>query len=45
MCCMNEIKFKTKKNKAFKFFEIGFKNNTLCYLNKLETIIKKFLDN
>jgi len=29
----NEIKFKTSKNKAFKFFEIGFKNDTLCYLN------------
>jgi hypothetical protein len=41
----NEIKFKTKKNKAFNFFEIGFKNDTLCYLNNLETIIKKFLDN
>ena len=41
----NEIKFKTKKNKAFNFFDIGFKNDTLCYLNNLETIIKKFLDN
>ena len=41
----NEIKFKNKKNKAFNFFEIGFKNDTLCYLNNLETIIKKFLDN
>jgi hypothetical protein len=41
----NEIKFKTKKNKAFKFFEIGLKNDTLCYLNNLETIIKKFLEN
>lgn len=41
----NEIKFKTKKNKAFNFFEIGLKNETLCYLNNLETIIKKFLDN
>jgi hypothetical protein len=29
----NEIKFKTSKSKAFNFFEIGFKNNTLCYLN------------
>ena len=41
----NEIKFKNKKNKAFNFFDIGFKNDTLCYLNTLETIIKKFLDN
>ena len=41
----NEIKFKTNNNKTFNFFEIGFKNDTLCYLNNLETIIKKFLDN
>lgn len=41
----NEIKFKTNKNKAFNFFEIGFKNDTLCYLNNLEAIIKKFLEN
>lgn len=41
----NEIKFKTNKNKAFNFFDVGFKNDTLCYLNNLETIIKKFLDN
>lgn len=40
----NEIQF-DKKNKVFNFFEIGFKNDTLCYLNNLETIIKKFLDN
>jgi hypothetical protein len=41
----NDIKFKTNKNKAFNFFEIGFKNDTLCYLNNLEIIIKKFLEN
>ena len=41
----NEIKFKTNNNKTFNFFEIGFKNDTLCYLNNLETIIKKFLEN
>jgi hypothetical protein len=40
----NEIKFKTNKNKAFNFFKIGFKNDTLCYLNNLEIIIKKFFD-
>lgn len=41
----NEIKFKTNKNKAFKLFKIGFQNDTLCYLNNLENIIKKFLNN
>ncbi len=35
----NEIKF-TTKNKAYKLFEVGFANNTLCYLNNLENIIK-----
>jgi hypothetical protein len=37
----NEIEFKTK-TKAFKLFEIGFRNNTLCYLNNLENIIKSY---
>ncbi len=35
----NEIQFKSKKNKAYKLFEIGFENNTLCYLNNLKHII------
>ena len=34
----NEIQFK-RKNKAFRLFETGFKNNTLCYLNNLKNII------
>lgn len=38
----NEIQFKSKKNKAYKLFEIGFKNNTLCYLNNLENIITSY---
>jgi hypothetical protein len=29
----NEIQFKSNKNKAYKLFEIGFENNTLCYLH------------
>lgn len=41
----NEIKFKTSNNKAFNFFEIGFKNDTLCYINNLENIIKKYFEN
>ena len=38
----NEIQFKSKKNKAYKLFEIGFKNNTLCYLNNLQNIITSY---
>jgi hypothetical protein len=34
----NETRIKTN-NKAFKLFEVGFKNNTLCYLKNLENII------
>lgn len=35
----NEIQFKSTKTKAYKLFQTGFKNNTLCYLNNLQTII------
>ena len=35
----NEIQFKSKKNKAYKLFETGFENNTLCYLNNLQNNI------
>ena len=38
----NEIQFKSKKNKAYKLFEIGFQNDTLCYLKNLENIIKSY---
>lgn len=38
----NEIQFKSKKNKAYKLFEIGFENNTLCYLNNLKNIITSY---
>jgi hypothetical protein len=40
----NEIQFKSKKNKAYKLFEIGFENNTLCYLNNLQHIITGYFD-
>lgn len=40
----NEIQFKSKKNKAYKLFEIGFKNNTLCYINNLQNIITSFFN-
>jgi hypothetical protein len=40
----NEIKFKSKNNKAYQLFEIGFKNNTLCYLNNLKNIIISYFN-
>ena len=40
----NEIQFKSKKNKAYALFEIGFKNNTLCYLNNLHNIIISYFN-
>ena len=40
----NEIQFKSKKNKAYKLFKIGFENNTLCYLNNLENIITSYFN-
>jgi len=38
----NEIQFKNVKNKAYKLFEMGFTNNTLCYLNNLQNIITSY---
>jgi hypothetical protein len=40
----NEIQFTSIKNKIYKLFEIGFKNNTLCYLNNLENIINIYFN-
>jgi len=40
----NQIQFKNKNNKAYKLFEIGFQNNTLCYINNLENIIVSFFN-
>lgn len=38
----NDIQFKSQKGKAYKLFETGFKNNTLCYLKNLKNIILKW---
>jgi hypothetical protein len=38
----NETRIKSENNKAFKLFEVGFKNDTLCYLKNLSNIIKLF---
>ena len=40
----NEIQFKSNKNKAYKLFETGFENNTLCYLNNLQNIITSYFN-
>jgi len=40
----NEIQFKSKNNKAYKLFETGFQNNTLCYLNNLHNIITSYFN-
>ena len=40
----NEIQFTSNKSKAYKFFEIGFQNNTLCYMKNLENIIRSFFE-
>lgn len=40
----NEIQFKSNKNKAYKLFETGFINNTLCYLNNLQNIITSYFN-
>ena len=38
----NEIQFKSKKNKTYKLFELGFENDTLCYLHNLGPIIRSY---
>jgi hypothetical protein len=40
----NNIKFNNNKNKAYKLFEIGYKNDTLCYIKNIETIINKYFN-
>jgi len=38
----NEITLTSEKNKAFKLFQKGFEENTLCYLKNLKSIIDSF---
>ncbi len=40
----NETQLKNNKNKAYKLFEIGFQNNTLCYINNLQNIITSYFN-
>ena len=38
----NTIKLNSDKNKAFKIFQTGFQNGTLCYLKNLKELIYNF---
>ena len=38
----NKIKFVSDTNKAYKLFEVGFTNNTLCYIKNIESIINNY---
>ena len=40
----NEIKFKSNKNKAYELFEVGYDNDTLCYIKNIESIINKYFN-
>lgn len=42
MC--NIIKINSKNNKYYKIFDIGFKNETLCYLHNLKHLIFKYFE-
>jgi hypothetical protein len=45
LCVVSKhIQLKSAKNKAYKFLDIGFKNDTLCYVNNLSNICKKFFE-
>ena len=45
LCVVSKhIQLKSTKNKAFKFLDIVFKNDTLCYVNNLSNICKKFFE-
>lgn len=39
----NNVKFKTH-NKKTKLFQVGFKNNTLCYIKNIDKIIEEYFD-
>jgi hypothetical protein len=38
----NPVHFTSENNKAFRLFDIGYANNTLCYLKNLHTIIRQY---
>jgi hypothetical protein len=40
----NKTNIKNIKNKTYKLFDIGFRNNTLCYIKGLEKIINNYFN-
>lgn len=40
----NEITIKSDKNKVYRLFDVGFTDNTLCYIKNLGNIIKDYFD-
>ena len=40
----NKIIFNNNTNKAYKLFEVGFTNNTLCYIKNIESIINNYFN-
>jgi hypothetical protein len=40
----NEIQFTNTKRKVYNLFETGYTNNTLCYINNIETIINEYFN-
>ena len=45
LCVISKkIDMKSTKNKAYELFDIGFKNDTLCYVNNISIICKKFFE-
>jgi hypothetical protein len=45
LCVISKkIDLKSNKNKAYELFDIGFKNDTLCYVNNISIVCKKFFE-
>lgn len=40
----NMVKLRSHKNKVYTLFDVGFSNNTLCYLNGLMPIVSDYFD-
>lgn len=40
----NKIQFSNINSKAYKLFEIGYSNDTLCYIKNISSIIKNYFN-
>lgn len=40
----NDITIKSDKNKVYRLFDVGFRNNALCFLRGLKNIINRYFD-